>query len=78
MASRLISTEAFTKQQDDGADVKFVREHKGVHYTIRAGWSTQGTTWFQWGAPKNVIEDNAPTARQFFVSKISYPLNIKR
>lgn len=68
----LISTTPFGQQDINGADVRFVRQHKGVNYTIYAGWSSVGTTWFQWGAPKEVILENAPTARAFFAAKISF------
>lgn len=72
MTSALISTLAFTHQTNSGADVKFVRQYKGVNYTIYAGWSSSHSTWFQWGAPKQVIIENAPVARAFFASKITF------
>lgn len=72
MTSTLIETVPFTKQTKDGADVKFVRQYKGVNYTIYAGWNTAYVSWFQWGAPKEVIAENAPTARAFFANKLIF------
>lgn len=57
-----------------GDEVEFERTDGNKTYYIKAYWDKSCSSWFQYGAPKDILSENVQAVQNFFYKRMTFDI----